>query len=164
MQDWTSWGTYWKNIQSKLLQKVKQDDTGFYLAKFKRGNELNSLNLWLMPEFRSVALSVMSGHLYVSKQAWLLLQELVLAYLCCGMGVISRKIWSFFPLSFWKEVASLGEMLWHIKDCLTQDCNLSSGGWITKSTEYEEKRKKFKWKMKHILLAVITGTTNQGQW
>lgn len=59
----------------------------------------------------SVALPVMSGHFYVSKEAWLLLQELVLAYLCCGMGVISRKIWSFFPLSFWKEVASLGEML-----------------------------------------------------
>lgn len=87
----------------KLLRKVKQDDKGFYFAKVKHGNERNNLILCLLPGFGSMALSATSGHLYVSNQVWLLLQELVLAYLHCGMGVISRKIWSFFPLSFWKR-------------------------------------------------------------
>lgn len=124
----------------KLLRKVKRDDIGFYFAKFKCGNERNNLSLWLLPEFGSVALSAMSGHFYVSKQAWLLLQELDLAYLHCETSVISRKIWSFFSLSFWKEVARLGETLRDTSKTL-QDYNLSCGGWVTKSTGYKERRK-----------------------
>lgn len=51
---------------------MKQDDTGFYLAKFERGNELNSLNLWLMPEFRSVARSFSDEWAFVCQQTGLI--------------------------------------------------------------------------------------------
>lgn len=73
-----------------------------------------------------------------------------MAYLHCRVAVISRKMWSFFPLSFWKEVVSLGEALSDTSKTRPQPGLQSFSPRVNKQTSWARgKRGTFKGETKH---------------